>query len=441
MAVPSNILQTVTTYMRAELAFLLNSFYAIHNTNKKFKDFNKTAPSNLGDTVNFDVAPRYITFNGLVITQQASTQRVQSLPCTQAFNVSTGFTDQQFIFNVEDYMERFGKAAMLELGSKVEADVLKNFISGVTINDPQNSNFGQMQTDSGPYRFFGDGVTPINSYGQLAQMVANFRTLGSAPNKMQGVLPISSIPAIIDSGLNQFALNRNNKDSLTWELGPFSSADWFESNLLPVHVAGTIGDTASPNNILTVVSTNDPTGNNVTQITFTEPTGGTDADAIKAGDLLYFIDGVSGKPNMRALTFIGHERTGLPVQFRATADAATTAGTVTVTLQTINGVGLVSAQNANQNMNNAIQAGMQVKVMPSHLAGCFMSGDQFYLAMPRLPDESPFTTVQVQDDVSGASIRHYFGSQFGLNNRAYVRDEIHGSCLVPDNSMRLLFPL
>ena len=192
---------------------------------------------------------------------------------------------------------------------------------------------------------------------------------------------------------------------------------------------------------MTVVSTNDPTGVNVTSITFTEPTGGTDANAIKAGDLFQFNDGVSGHPNMRFLTFIGHRPTQQPVQFRAIADAATSGGTVTVQIQTINGVGLVWAQNQNQNINNTIQAGMTVTPLPSHRAGCLMSGDQFYLAMPRLPDESPFTTSNMTDADSGASIRHYFGSQFGRNNRAYVRDCIWGSCLVSQNSMRLVFPM
>lgn len=440
MAVPSNVLQQVITYQKAELAWLLNSFYGISHTNKKFKKFNELT-ANLGDTVSFDVTPRYITYNGLVITQQQSNQRIQNLVCSQAFNVSAGYTDQQFIFNVRDYMERFGESAMMELGTKIEADILKNFVSGVRVNDPQNSSFGTLQTQTGPFRFYGDGVTPINSYNQLAQMVANFRDFGAAKDKMECVLPVSNIPAIIGSGLNQFAMNRNNEDAMSWELGRFANTDWFESNLLPTHVAGTVGNAAAPNNVMTVVSTNDPTGANVTQITFTEPTGGTDANAIKSGDLIQFNDGVAGQPNMRFLTFIGHEPTQQPVQFRVTANAATTAGSVTVTLQTINGVGLVWAQNQNQNLNNAIAAGMTVTVMPSHRAGCMMSGNQFYLAMPRLPDENPFDTVNTQDPDSGASIRHYWGSQFGQNNRAYVRDSIHGSTLVPENSMRVLFPL
>jgi hypothetical protein len=63
------------------------------------------------------------------------------------------------------------------------------------------------------------------------------------------------------------------------------------------------------------------------------------------------------------------------------------------------------------------------------------------MAMPRLPDESPFTTSNMVDSDSGASIRHYFGSQFGQNNRAYVRDCVWGSTLVAENSMRYAFPL
>lgn len=440
MATPTNVLQTVQTYQKAELAWMLNSFYAIKHSNKKFKDFNKLV-ANLGDAVTFDTSPRYIGYAGLQITQQPSQQRVQTLSCTQAYNVSAGYTDQQFIFNVMDYMDRFGKSAALELGSLVEKDVLKNIVSGVVVNDPQNPLFNTTLYKNGPYRFYGDGVTPINSFTQLAQALANFDDYGSAKHKLHGILPTAAIPAIVGSGLNQFAQGRNNELAMSWELGPFRGCDWFESNLLPSHVSGTIGDTAAPNNIMTVVSTNDPTGANVTQITFTEPTGGTDANAIKAGDLFQFNDGVSGKPDMRFLTFVGHAICQQPVQFRAIADAATVAGTVTVTLQTINEAGLVWAQNANQNLNNAIQAGMTVTPLPSHKAGLIHSGDQFYVAMPQLPDESPFVTSNMQDPESGASIRHYFGSQFGLNNRAYVRDEIHGSALVPENSMRLILPL
>ena len=101
MAVPNQTLQNVQTYQKAELAWLLNSFCGIKLANKKFKNFN-VIRANLGDTVTFDLPPRYIGYNGLVITQQPSNQRVQPLVCSQATNVSAGYTDQQFIFNLRD---------------------------------------------------------------------------------------------------------------------------------------------------------------------------------------------------------------------------------------------------------------------------------------------------------------------------------------------------
>ncbi len=436
MAAPNNILQTVQTYQKAELAFLLNSFCGISLANKKFQNFqDKTA--NLGDTITFDVAPRYITYNGLVITEQASVQRVQSLTASQAVNTSAGYTDQQFLFNVRDYMDRFGEAAMKEIGSVIEADILRNIVSGVKINDPQNANFGTVQSNSGPYRFFGDGVTQINSFGQLAQALANFRDYGASYNKTRGILPMTVVPGIVNTGLQQFAIDRNDKMVQSWMLGKFSDCEWYESNLLPTHISGDIGNAAAPNNVVTVVSVNDPSGQNVTQITVTEPTSGTDANAVLSGDLAQFNDGVSGLPNLRYLTFIGHQPSSQPVQVRMTANAGTTSGTVVLSIYPA----LVWAQNQNQNLNNTIQAGMKLTILPSHKAGCIYSGDQFYLAMPQLPDQDPFTTVNLVDKDSGASIRHYYGTQFGQNVRAYVRDSIWGSTMVPDNVMRLVFPM
>ena len=95
----------------------------------------------------------------------------------------------------------------------------------------------------------------------------------------------------------------------------------------------------------------------------------------------------------------------------------------------------------NQNINTPIVAGMQVKALPSHRAGMIQSGNQFYLAMPVLPDQDPFTTSVVTDPDSGASLRMYTGTLFGQNQQGTVHDIIWGSTIVPDNVMSLIFPL
>ena len=440
---PNNVLQNVQLYIKSELAWLDNEFWGIANANKSLEEFNTTKQGNLGDTITFDTTPRYISYDGLVITQQPSVQRLQSLIASQAKNVSAGYTDEQFIFNVRDYMDRFGEAAAMEIGTAIESDILLNIVSGVVGNDPKSPNYLASQINSGPFRFFGDGVTPINSFQQLAQAWANFDAFGAARTKKRGVLPIDIVPAIVGTGLNQFAPDRANETAETWKVGRVGgmAVDWSVSNLLPIHVSGTIGDTAAPNNVMTVVSTNDPTGVNVTSITFTYPGSLTDPNAVKAGDLFEFNDGVSGQPNMRFLTFIGHKPTRQKVQFRAIADAGSVSGSITVQIQTINGVGLVWAQNQNQNLNNTIQAGMTVTPTPSHQAGWMDAGDSFYLAMPKLPDNDPFKTVYFKDKESGASLRHYWGAQFGLDNRAYVRDAVWGSTLIAEDSMRLIIPM
>src|ERR1700688_174631 len=98
MAVPSNILQNVQTYQRAELAWMLNTFAVVANANKKFSNFDNLT-ANLGDTVTFDLAPRYLSYPSLTVTTQSSNQRVQSLVASQSANVSSAYTNQQFIFN------------------------------------------------------------------------------------------------------------------------------------------------------------------------------------------------------------------------------------------------------------------------------------------------------------------------------------------------------
>lgn len=440
---PVNILQNVQLYIKSELAWLDNEYWGISNANKSLEEFNDK-PGNLGDVITFDCTPRYISYDGLVITEQPSVQRLQSLICSQAKNVSAAYTDEQFIFNVEQYMDRFGIAAAKEIGAGVERDILKNITSGVVGNNPNSPEHKQAQINSGPYRFFGDGVTPINSYQQLAQAWANFTAYGASDHMKRAVIPVDLVPPIVGTGLNQFAPTRNDDIAKAWELGSYAGLNvkWGVSNLLPIHISGFVQNAASPNNVWTVTGTNDPTGTNVTQIMATEPTTSTAANAVLAGDLFQFNDGVSGQPNMRFLTFIGHSPTRLPVQFRAIANANTISGAVTINIQTINNsIGLVSAQNQNQNMNNVIAVGMQFTGLPSHQAGWMDAGNSFYLAMPKLPNQSPFETVYFKDADSGAALRHYWGVQFGKDNRSYVRDVTWGSTLISEDSMRLIFPM
>jgi len=431
---PNNILQTVQTYQRSSLALLLNLCCHIATANTKFKDFDKIQ-ANLGSTVTFDLPPRFTTTSGLVAAWQPAVQRVLQLVCDQANNTSFAVTAQQRIFNLEkgeeDYMRVFGKSAIAELANLVESNIALNWASAVVSGVDGTTN-----TFSGPYRFYGDGSTSLSSYQQLAQAVMFFKNYGSVAEGMKIYLPDTVIPSIVGNGLNQFAPNRNDDIALSWEVGDFGTplVKYYQSNLMPIHVSGNSGVAG---NLFTVVSTNDPTGQNVTQITVTTNGSATDASAVFAGDLFQFKDGVSGQPNMRYLTFIGHTQSANPVQFRATANAASAGSSITLTITPA----LNWAGGANQNLNNPIAAGMQILTFPSHRCGGILGGDGLFMAMPQLPEQSPYDTANEYDDETGASLRLTYGSVFGQNQTGMIYDETHGSVIVPEYSMRFLVPL
>lgn len=415
MALPNNIVQNVQTYNKADLAYLQNSNCFIANANKKYRDFQKANPANLGDTITFDKPARFVANDGLVVNFQGVEQRVQSLTVDKAKNIGIDISAQQLIFNLEDYMERFGKSAILELGAVVEAD-----IAGLC--------------ESAPYRFYGNGITPIASFNQLGQMLAFFRNFGADRNMTKGFLSDVAIPDIVGSGLNQFVPAGNEELRNSWELGSFSKCEWFESNLLPQHISGTEGQSGST---LTVVSVTQDSDGGVTSITFSGTHSATDANSVLLYDRFQFQDNVAGQPNLRLRTFEGHFPSASPVQFKATANAAASGSQVTVSIDPV----LQAASGKNQNITQQIVAGMQVKVLPSHRVGMVQSGNQFYAAIPPLPDCDPFMTAVETDMETGASLRMYTGAQFGQNVYGTVHDIIWGKTQVSDNAMAIIFPL
>lgn len=430
MTVPSNLFQTVQTYQPGELAFLQNYACFVSTFNKRFENFQNKA-ANLGSSVTFDRPPRAYSFNTLNIIFEQSEQLVQTLTVNMPFSVGRAITAEQLIFNdMRSYMEAFGKADIMELGAKLERHLALNAISGMPAGPG-----GAPTTDSGPYRFFGNGVTPINSVGQLAQCLANFRETGSA-DEMRIYLPAIKVPDIANSMLNQFVMKRNEEVSSSWMVGEYDGCMFYRSNLMPVQTAGNVGNDGD---VLTVVSTNDPTGANITQITCSGAThtGGTDANAIKSGDLGQFSFNVSGKPNVYWLTRYGHLETGQPTQFRVTADAVSSGGNVTFNVYPP----LVSVQNQDQNISQNIVAGMQLTLLPTHRAGLLITSNAGFLAMPMLPDTTPYPSANKADPKTGARIRSYYGMTPFQNQYGYAHDCIVGATVVPEDSMRLIFPL
>lgn len=416
MALPNNILQNVRTYNKADLAYLQNNNCFISTANTKYRDFQQANPANLGDTITFDKPSRFIANDGLVVNFQGVEQRVQTLTVDKAKNIGLNVSAQQLIFNVDEYRERFGISAIQELGAVMEADI-------ATL------------CESSPYRFYGNGISPINSFTQLAQALAFFRNFGAAKDMTRGYLSDIIIPDICGSGLNQFVPKDNERLRNSWDLGSFSKCDWYSSNLLPEHIAGSEGEAGVT---LTVVSVTQDSDGAITAITFSGCSAPSDPDSVKQYDRFQFQDNVSGFPNVRFRTWQGHRPSACPVQFQATADAQSTGGSqVTVTIKPA----LQATVGKNQNITQQIVAGMQVKALPSHRVGMIQSGNQLYAAIPPLPDCDPYMTSVQQDDETGVALRMYTGAQFGQNLYGTVIDAIWGKTQVDDNALALIFPL
>ena len=415
MSFPQNILQQVVTWNMADLAIFENCSPFVANANTKFKN-PENFPGNLGASVNFEVPPRFVSQESLVVDFQSIQQNARTLTVNKQANVSFAGTAEQIIFNnLDEYQIRCGNAAMQELASKVERDV-------ATV------------CETTPYRFYGNGSTPITSAQQIAQMLANFRAYSSAPGILKVYLDLQAIPAIVSSMANQFVIDRNEEQYQSWMLGNWDGAEFFVSNLLPVHIAGTCGQSALG---LTLLSVNDPTWNNVTQITLAGANA-SDPLAVAIFDKGQFLANNS-HPAPSYLTFTGHAPSTLPVQVNVLAPAASDgSGHVTIT---IDPPLCATPGNMNQNVGAPIPAGTAFQFLPSCKFGAVISDNALFVALPPLPSTAPFPSATATDPNTMVSVRLYYGIIPFENVYGWTRDVVWGKEAVNNNMMAIAFTL
>jgi hypothetical protein len=423
-SLPDNVVQNVETYQLTQIAWLLLEYALIRNSNRHFDDLIEFG-GQLGSTVSFNREPQNIFTRGTIKpTMQPITQKKLELKVDQQGNSSFSIPPIQDYFNIEptDWMNKVQTSALKEIGTSIETDL------------------GNQITNC--FRYYGDGVTAITSAEQLADCVELFEEFGASNINMLAVLPSVVYPKIMSTMLQQFATKRNDElADYKWYQGEYNGCSWGKSKVLPIHKAGTIGIS---NLELTVVSTNDPSGANVTQITCSGSIG-TDANAIKKGDCMRFIDGVSINgvvKNMRYLTYHGHVETqNNYVAMCAAADAGSNSGLVTINLThplcSVSGI-------AENNINYAIQPGMKIHVNPSHRVGVIMSGNPLYLAMPNPMSwikTDPFKQTVVVDEETGISVCMYEGWSPDQAVRFTSMPSIWGTTIEPLNAMRICLPL
>lgn len=414
MSGTDNLLQTVQTYQKSALGALTNQncFMDPRVANFKFENFDRIQ-ANLGSTVNVQLPFRYVTHPSLTATAQPTTERLASLTINRPANTSTSWTAEELITNVDRFLPEISAGAATELGAEIEGDI------GTVIPDST-------------YRFVGDGNTAISSFGQLAFFLAFQEVYGVAKTNRVGILDPISASTVVNSGLTQFVLDRNEKMANSWELGAFKGTEWFTSNLLPTHTAGYAGNTwanGATGTTLTFVSISA----DGTQITFSG--AGSQSDFFLKNDLLEFTT------DIRYVTYTGHKPSQSTVQVRVTADADSSGGNVTVNVYPALLRFDANNPNAEANLTRALTTSDQAVSFPSHRCGLIMGGKPMFIAMPKLPMTQPFTSSNDSDPNTGASIRMYSGYQFPNNVYMNVLDCVWGKMLVPEYAMRVLIPL
>lgn len=438
----NNLLQTVATYNESSLALLQNMLPWLDIANTEYNEFNKL-PSNLGSSVTYDKAPRLYPSTGSLVWQpQGISQRVQTLTVDQPFTVSYEFSSEQLIFQVdkinESYLPRIMTSGVASLANQMGTTIAKVANCSVTNNYSGSATYGQPNYKSGPTRVYNPALAQINSYQQLARAVANMREIGSVFGDVDIIIPNVAEPGIVNSALAQFALKRNDEIANSWYVGDWGDIRIWKSNTLPTQIAGNVGNNAQT---LTVISTNDSSGANITQITFSGASA-SDPNAIFYGDNFTSVDGVSGQPNLRFLTWTGVSPTSQPVQFIATAQAGSN-GSTNVVVNIEPGLTVGPSQTDNWSINTNIVAGMQFTVAASHICGLIIQNKALMVAMPPLGELPPYTTYVSTDERSKISMRTTHGAYLPTFGNAVLtgHDLIGGISLTHEDCMQLAFPL
>jgi hypothetical protein len=409
-----NDFQQVQTMQDIMLAKLQNKCGILNRANKKFKDFPSTiiGNTNLGPTVNIYKPVRVTSANTLNWQLQGTNQIVQPLTIDFQISSAVAWTQQDMIENVDpfDFMTKVGDSMITEIGSKFEQKLALDFVKY-------------------PYRFY---VVQQNTYGELATAAAQFQEYGAAPGSIEAFIPMMTVPQIINTGSNQFTIDRNNEATRKWQLGEFAEVNWNSSNQLQIHRSGTEGTSGST---LTVVSTTKNANGAILSMVVSGCSAANDANSIKQYDRGYFLSSTA-----RMLQYSGYNESENAIQFVVASNAASNGSSqVTITFETplYPGESTTEAIAINQD----ITAGMTLKMLGSFKAGVIYSGNPHMLAMPQMGSLSPFASAYRADPETGASIQMGWGANLGVND-SYMKlgaQQIMGSTLFREYALTLIY--
>lgn len=449
-----NVLTAVSTLVEAGVASLENTSAIFKVANKQLKEF-ENQPANRGRAIQIAVPMRFLSNPGLVVNgaatpiiQEQVTLQVGGYLSNGSYNPTApnaSYDENGNLCEIHSFSQFTSTDLIYYFDKKNPTQLIKSIQGAIgELKSTIESNL-QARFNTDCYKFWCAGVDannqiiPITSYKQLDQARQLMVSDGAGSLDYDVIIPNTATSEIIGNGLNNFILKRNDEVFNTWELGEFGGQKYYQSNLLPIHNAGTVGNSGT---ILTITGVQTDSDNAVTGFTCSGVSTTPDPNLLKKNDLGFVKDEV-GKLELRYLTRYGHFPTERNIQFSVAADAGSTgsSGSVTFTIKNKLYTQIGPLQNVNITDPNLL-VGRKIQILPSHRAGAQMVGKPFYLGMPMMGDNMPYYTSYVRDPETGIALRAYFGSVgYGSNIQGIVIDQMYGAKIIDYLFQKLVFPV
>lgn len=409
------------------LPILVNKLGITRTLDRKYENWEKPESyGTRGDTFLCKLPTRINANDGLTFqTQEGSTdgdfaERVLAVVAGEQANARYAITDvQQAVFDVDGLLKSNPIASLNELAIKMDT-------------------FSATSVSFRGYRAFGDFAISPNQNTTVAEVTDNVATFQSFGCGSMGYYanPFRVSAKIVQSGLQQFVLKRNEDLAVKGELGELGGVPettFLTTNLLPVHTAGTAADDAGNltpgftiDSVVVTPPTNDLSSGTQAGTTTINLSGMTNGLTILKDDMIDI-----GKLNIADplfyLTFTGYIPSEQLLQGRVTANVTVAGGVVAVVVEPamiFDGANL----NVNRNLSRDIIPGTDtLRVAKSHRCGALYLGEYGKFVSPPLPQKEPYPTGTKMSPEMQLSVRAYYGANaLGGQTKYFVQDVIYG---------------
>lgn len=364
----ANSILTPTAVTRRALMILHQKCNFIGSINRQYDDSFAKTGAKIGDTLRIRLPNEYTVRTGQNLSTQDTTEQYTTLQIATQKGVDITFSSNELTLSLDDFADRILEPAMARLAANIEADALSMALD--VYNNVNNiGNAMNMRTALLARKVLTDNLVPINADRNLLL------------NTQDNVDLTDSLKGLFQDSTEIAKQYRDGKVGRTAGFG-----DIWENTLLPSQATGTAAAT-------TGYLTN---GATQTGSTITVDTGTT---TFKKGDIIT----INGVNRVHPETKVD---TGVLQQFVVTADAGTSATSLSISPAIVASGGSQNVTNAAADNSSISKVGSASLIYKPSLA---YHKDAFTFATADLvmPSGVDFAAREVYDGISMRVVRQY----------------------------------